>query len=58
MRKFYDLLESGSSGVYDISIAIRGFGCFAPAIKQFMGSWELKRLLAKLFAFQETVFTV
>jgi hypothetical protein len=40
-------LESQSSGVYEISIAIRGFGRFAAPIQQFMGTLELKKLLIK-----------
>jgi hypothetical protein len=53
MRKFYDLLESQSSSMYEISIAIIGCGRFAAPTRLFMGSWELKRLLVKLFQFSD-----
>jgi DNA-dependent protein kinase catalytic subunit len=48
IRKFYDLLNSSLSGIYEISVAIRGLGYFATPIEQFTGQNELKKVFIKL----------
>jgi len=53
IRKFYDLLESQSSSIFELSIAIRGLGHFALPIQQFAGVWEVKKILTKMFNFSE-----
>jgi hypothetical protein len=53
MRKFHDISESQSSSMYEITISILGYGRFASSIQQFLGFWELKKLLGKLFQFTD-----
>ena len=55
IRKFHDLVESQTSTMYELTVAIMGYGRFAGPIYQFMGTWELKRLLLKLFQFIDRI---
>ncbi|PRP75851.1 DNA-dependent protein kinase subunit [Planoprotostelium fungivorum] len=48
IRSFYEMLESSSSRIYEVSTAIRGLGYMADPICQFMGQNELKKMLSKL----------
>lgn len=53
IKKFFELLESPSGGVTEISIGIIGFGQFAGPIQMMLGTYELKKLLNKLFVLSE-----
>jgi hypothetical protein len=53
-----ELLDSqGENILFDISIAIRGFGIFSGAIIRFTSMEELKKRCAKLFQFSERFFS-
>lgn len=57
MREFWNGLDSRTSGMYDISMCIRGFGLFAKATKRFLGVQEVKKMAQKMISFQHRYFS-
>jgi hypothetical protein len=57
MREFWNGLDSRTSGMYDISMCIRGFGLFAKATKTFLGAAEVKKMAQKMISFQHRYFS-
>lgn len=57
MREFWNGLDSRTSGMYDISMCIRGFGLFAKATKRFLGAAEVKKMAQKMISFQHRYFS-
>ena len=53
MKKFFELIDGQTGGVNEVSIGIMGFGQFAGPIQMFLGTYELKKMLNKLFALSE-----
>ncbi len=53
IKKFFELVDGQTGGVTEISIGICGFGQFAAPIQMFLGTYELKKMLNKLFLLSE-----
>lgn len=53
MKKFFELIDGQTGGVNEVSIGIVGFGHFAAPIQMFLGTYELKKVLNRLFTLSE-----
>jgi hypothetical protein len=53
MKKFFELIDGQTGGVDEVSIGIVGFGHFAAPIQMFLGTYELKKVLNRLYTLSE-----
>lgn len=56
LQDFWTGLESQSAGLYEVSVAIRGFGKFARVTKRYLGVSQVKKMLDKLILFSERFY--
>lgn len=53
MKRFFELADGQTGGVNEVSIGIIGFGHFASPIQMFLGTYELKKVLNRLYTLSE-----
>jgi DNA-dependent protein kinase catalytic subunit len=57
MNEFFQGFDSNAAGIYEISVAIRGFGKFAKVTRRMMGVAQVKNMLDKLVGFSDRFYS-
>lgn len=57
MNEFFQGFDSNTAGIYEISVAIRGFGKFAKVTRRMMGAGQVKNMLDKLIGFSDRFYS-